>query len=208
MEFEEKLKFVFDKNNFEILKFEGEKKKIVYKCLDCGQIYSFPCARNLFERITLCKKCYNPFTRWNKERCQERINKIFPNSELEVIQYVNVKTSKKTGQKTQIRCLKCGQIEEIKNFNALLCARKDLFCFNCEKKKIKEIISYKPTIIPYLNKDIEALFKENNDYVLLNIKEKNKKILVKHKCGFCFSVKLDKFLNKKECPKCKRIEFD
>ena len=76
MEFIEKLKKVFYKNNIEILKYTNEKKFITYKCLDCGQEYSYKCARSLLSRISLCKHCYEPFKRWNEERIQERLKYI------------------------------------------------------------------------------------------------------------------------------------
>ena len=68
MEFINKLKRVFYKNDIEILNYIDEKSPIIYKCLKCQKKYEYKSARNLFSKISLCKDCYNPFSRWNKER--------------------------------------------------------------------------------------------------------------------------------------------
>lgn len=129
MEFTEKLKKVFKENHIEILSYTNEKAPIKYKCLDCGKIYEYKCARNLLSKITLCKDCYNPFGRWNKKRMQEKLNRIFPNSSLELIEFTTLRRG------GRVKCQKCGEIETIKNFEALLAARSGSFCNNCEKDK-------------------------------------------------------------------------
>lgn len=131
MEFKEKLIEIFKENNIKVLKYVDEKSFIQYKCLDCGQVYEYKSARNLLSKITLCKKCYNPYGRWNKERLQERLNRLFPESRIEIISFLSFR---KGGT---LKCSKCGEEERINNFEALLSARKDYFCNNCEKEKDK-----------------------------------------------------------------------
>lgn len=129
MEFVEKLKYVFGNNHIEVLTFTHEKKPIEYKCLDCGKVYNYKCARNLLARPTLCKNCYNPFSRWNKERMQERMKKLFPESDFEVLELFSLRDG------GFVKCNKCGTIEKINNFESLLSARKDYFCNECEKER-------------------------------------------------------------------------
>lgn len=129
MEFTKRLQEVFKENHIEILDYKGEKQPITYKCLDCGKIYSYNCARNLFSKITLCKDCYNPFTRWNKERIEKfKLQRLFPNSDLHLIRFNGINKS------ASIKCNKCGTIEDVNNLFAVLCKRQNSFCNHCEKK--------------------------------------------------------------------------
>lgn len=247
MEFIEKLKITFRENNIEVLEFTNEKDFIKYKCLDCGEVYSFKCARNLLSRITLCKKCYNPFNRWNKERLLNfKIKRLYPNSKIEILSFNSLRRG------GEIKCLKCGETEIINNFEAVFSARKEYICNKCEKEKDKiyknlileiqknnlELISWEgvnskakfkclrcghifekfvksnfnskicPNCFKVANKiDFknaqEILDKKSpNEYVLLEYENMNKRSLIRHKCGFCFSTRLSDFKTSRGCPKC------
>lgn len=246
MEFKEKLQIVFKETPIEILKYSGEKLPIEFKCCSCGKIYKQVCARNLLSKITLCKKCYNPFSRWDKERIKIKLKRLYPNSNLELIEFNGIRKGGK------IKCLKCGVIEEIKNFDGLFCGRKDFFCNNCEKEKniiykhleeelkkgYLKLLEWKgvnekskfqcnrcghifkkqvhknfngeicPNCFKVYNKfnfeDAQNLLnkKGNNEYELLQYKGMNERSLVKHQCGFCFSIRLTDFEKTKGCPKC------
>lgn len=185
MEFIEKLKFVFQENNIEILELKGEKEKIVYKCLDCNTIYTYKCARNLFSKITLCKNCYNPFERWNKERLQKyKLNRLFPNSNITLIDYKSMRTG------GIIRCNKCGFVEEINNFEALFAARKNDFCNNCEKEK--------DVIFKHLQ---EELGKKYIKLLEWNGTRSKSKFQCLH-CGHIFEKNVTKCFNGQICPNC------
>lgn len=247
MEFINKLKFVFQENDIEILNFTNEKSPITYKCNCCEKIYNFKCARNLLSKITLCKDCYNPFSRWNKERLETfKLKRLFPTSELQIIEY---KGMRKEGK---IKCLKCGEIESVNNFEALFSARKETFCKNCEKEKnkiyqhlLEELdkgyikllqwngvnessefqccrcghIFQKVVKMSFNGKQCPSCFKVWNkfnfedgkelllkkagsDYELLQFTGTKEKSLVRHKCGFCYSVRIEDFEKTKGCPKC------
>ncbi len=247
MDFQEKLKQVFKENQIEIIDFEEEKGKIKYKCLNCGKIYSYKCARNLLSRITLCKNCYNPFSRWNQQRLEIfKLKRLYPKSDLAIIDYKGLRAS------ARIKCNKCGEIEKIQNLEALMCGRKDYFCKNCEKEyntiynhMIKELDSGYIKLLEWhgvnsktkfqcnrcgyiFEKNVTLKFngkicpncfkihnkfsfedaqkwlneKGNGEYVLLQYKGNDKRSLVKHKCGFCYSVRLADFSKTKGCPKC------
>ena len=128
MEFQNKLQKIFKENDITVIDFTNEKSRIIFKCNSCGEQYTQSCARNLLSRITLCKKCYNPFSRWNKERLEEyKFKRLYPQSEIEIIEF---KSLRKGGI---IKCKKCGTVETINNFEALFAARKDFCCMNCEK---------------------------------------------------------------------------
>lgn len=250
MEFLNKLKEVFKENNIEVLSFENEKGYIEYKCLSCGEIYKHSCARNLLSKITLCKRCYSPYQKWKKENVLERMKRLYPFSNIEIIEFNGFR---KGGI---VKCKKCGKEEKINNFEAVFSARKDFYCFNCEKEKHKiyehllnELemnsgalkllqwngvneksqfkclrcgnIFYKRVttnfsglLCPNCYKVVNKFdFKQAQEYLkkygkeeydLLQFKGIQFKSLVKHKCGFCFSMRLEDFkLGKiKGCPKC------
>lgn len=191
MEFIEKLKITFRENNIEVLEFTNEKDFIKYKCLDCGEVYSFKCARNLLSRITLCKKCYNPFNRWNKERLLNfKIKRLYPNSKIEILSFNSLR------QGGEIKCLKCGETEIINNFEAVFSVREDFICKKCEIIKN----NYKKT---NNTKEKQTFFKKiNEEYELLKYKGEFKRNLVRHKCGFCFYIKMESLKKGKGCPKC------
>lgn len=194
MDFKERLNNVFKENNIEIIEYTGDKQKISYKCNNCGQIYQFSTARGLFEKRTLCKNCYDPFKRWNIERIQERLNRLFPESQLEVLEYHN--------KKAKIKCLKCGETEEIKNISAVFCGRKDNFCKNCEQK-IKVFEKQKVVDVNQDFNSIQEELSQNNEYKLLQYKKNSNRCLIKHKCGFIYTIKKDKIPLLLKCPKCK-----
>lgn len=188
MEFQEKLKQVFKENQIEIIKFNGEKGQIEYKCLGCGKTYSYKCARNLLSKITLCKDCYNPFSRWNKERLEEfKLKRLYPKSNLTIIDYKGLRTPAK------VRCNKCGEIEEIKNFEALMAARQDYFCRNCEKDYN---LTYKH-MIEELDKGYIRLLEWNG----VNSKAK----FQCNRCNHIFEKNVTLNFNGKICPNCFKV---
>lgn len=244
MNFEEKLKQVFKENNIEILTYTGEKNKIVYRCLNCDTIYSASCARSLFSKISLCRKCYNPFTRWNAERLENfKLKRLYPNSDLVITSYNGLRKG------CDIKCNKCGAVEHVNNLEAVFCGRKDYFCNSCEKnhnkiynhmleqlekgqiellqwngvneksqfqckrchhifeKKVNGDINQivcpncRATDFDFSFEDAQKKLNEigHNEYNLLQYKGIDKRILIKHKCGFCFTTKFNNFKN---CPKC------
>ena len=251
MLFLEKLKKVFYKNNIEIINFENEKGYIEYKCLTCNENYHYSCARNLLSKITLCKKCYSPYKKWDKAKIAERLKLLYPSSDLEVLTF---KTLRKGGT---IKCKKCGEVENVNNFEAVFAARKNNFCLYCEKEKndktyqhllqelkkgyvklikwngtnfksefqclrcnhlFQRIVkqNFSSIVCPNCHKTHNKFdFKKadlllnkigNNEYKLLQFKGMNARSLVQHKCGFCFTLRLEDFkLNKiNGCPKCYR----
>lgn len=187
MEFIEKLKKVFYKNNIEILEYTNEKSFIIYKCLDCGQEYSYKSARNLLSKISLCKNCYEPFKRWNKEKVQERLKLLFPFSDIEVVSFVSMR---KGGE---LQCKKCGTSEKIDNFEALFSARKNNFCNNCEKEK--------DIILKHLQEELKKGFLELIDWKGVN--EKNTFRCLR--CGHIFEKGVSKQFNGKICPNCFKV---
>lgn len=187
MNFKEKLKYVFDKNDIEIIEFTNDKEKITYECKDCGRRYSYKSARNLFSRISLCKNCYNPYSRWNKERVQARLNKLFPESKVEIIDFFGFRAG------GAVKCLKCGNIENVKNFEPLLSARKDFYCKNCEKDLNK---TYK-----HLEEQLAL-----GNLSLLKWNGVNEKSDFKcNRCGHLFSKQVSINFNGKICPNCFKV---
>lgn len=187
MEFIEKLKKVFYENNIEILKYTNEKNFITYKCLDCGQEYSYKCARNLLSKISLCKHCYEPFKRWNEERIQERLKLLFPTSDIKIIYFISMR---KGGE---LQCKKCGTSEKINNFEALFSARKDNFCNNCEKEK--------DLTLKHLQEELEKGYLELIEWKGVNEKSTFKCL----RCGHKFKKEVSRHFNGKICPNCFKV---
>jgi hypothetical protein len=132
MEFLERLKNVFKENDIEIIVYTNPKSYIKYKCKKCGQIYSAQQAVALLSKVTLCKNCWNPFTRWNIERLEEyKLKRLFPESDLSFIEFNGYK------KKGQIKCNKCGAIKQYNSLPAILRKYNDKFCDNCENIKDK-----------------------------------------------------------------------
>lgn len=187
MEFTEQIKKVFYNNSIEILKYKNEKNPIKYKCLVCGKEYEYKCARNLFSKISLCNNCYEPFKRWNKERLQQRLSQIFVTSDIEVLSFTSMR---KGGQ---IKCCKCGEIENINNFSALLVARKNNFCNNCEKDK--------NIIYNHLQEELEKGQLKLIEWNGVNNKNKFQCL----KCGCIFNKKVTLKFSGKICPNCSKV---
>lgn len=139
MEFQEKIKKVFAENNIEILTFFGEKEYIKYKCNNCGKIYENKNAISLLSKISLCEKCWKPFSRWNKERLQKyKLDRLFPQSNLTFLEFNGTKKGGK------IQCNKCGYIKEYNSLPAVLRRTGDCFCEKCEGVK-NQIYNYVKT---------------------------------------------------------------
>lgn len=189
MGFEEKLKNIFKENDIEILSYNGEKERIVYKCNKCKQIYTYACARNLFSKITLCKKCYYPFKRWNTERLMEyKLKRLYPMSDLEIIKFKGYRDG------GEIRCKKCGKIEAINNFEALFSARKDYFCFNCEKESKDKIYQ---SVLAGVKEGYLELLEWNGTH-----DSSNKAKFKCKRCGHIFYKSVKRHFNGKYCPNC------
>lgn len=183
-----KLKQIFIENNIEILEYEGLKGKIKYRCLDCGKIYEYKCARNLFSKITLCKNCFNPFSRWNKERLEEyKLKRLYPNSDLTFIEFNGLRKSGK------IKCNKCGKIEVYQNLEPIFCGRYDNFCMSCEKESNK-----------IYNNMIEKL--KNGKIKLLEWRGVNNKSKFQClRCGNIFEKNVSSKFNPDICPNCFKV---
>ena len=187
MKFEEKILYVFDGNDITIIELKGEKEKIKYFCNCCNKEYEYKCARNLFSKISLCKDCYNPFSRWNKERIQDRLNKLFPESQIEVIEFLSLRKGGK------VKCLKCGTIEDVKNFDALFCARKDYFCNNCEKELNK--------IYKHMEEELNLGYLTLLSWNGVN----NKSKFQCNRCGHMFEKIVNRKFSGKICPNCSKV---
>ena len=187
MELIEKLKFVFNENDVEVLEFTEEKKTIIYKCNKCGKEYQYSSARTLFARISLCKDCYEPFKRWNAERLEERLRKLYTNSDIKVIKFLSLR---KGGE---IICNKCNTIEKINNFESLMSGRKDCFCNNCEKDG--------DTTYTHLQEELKKGYLKLIKWNGVNEKSKFKCL----RCGHIFEKGVSKRFDGKLCPNCFKV---
>lgn len=127
MEFIDRLKNIFNLDKIRIIEYTSENSLITYECLSCRTIYKYANSKQLLSKISLCRKCYLPFTRWSRDTVQQRLNKLFPESQITLQEFTTIRHG------GTIKCEKCGKTEHINNFEALFIGRKDFFCFQCEK---------------------------------------------------------------------------
>lgn len=180
-EFELELKTRFPNNRICILEYEKASGPLVYKCLDCGKIYTKKKANKLYENKTLCSKCYTGKTSILRERFLNSLEK----NDFELLDNPN----KALTQKFHIKCLKCG-----KEFDYRIQQNSDdMSCRFCGKN------GYPVSEEEFM----ERVKNVTKDFKILEYKKITSKIVVKHKCGYVFSCLPMNFLKGQNCPKCK-----
>lgn len=169
-------------DTFEIISYQGKGKPGKTRCLLCGKVKEFTRWDNQLQKLPpYCDDC-------NLEK-----NLIYKHMIEELNKYKKIKLIKWNGvnEKNEFQCLNCGHrfFKTVrKEFNGKLCP-------NCHKahnsfdfKEAEERVR-------------EALGK---DYKLLQFKNTASRILIRHNCGFTYSLKFNSLKNHRGCPKCKK----
>lgn len=183
-EFYQNLKQRFPNNDFVILDFNGASKPIKYKCLKCGRIIEKNRANHLYENKSLCQHCYST----KNSKIRDWIENFFKNNKnFKLIEWDN-----NTGSKMKILCNSCNKI-----FYKSPC--------NIYEKK-------ESTICPICGENGAPITKEtfiermkNNNligYEIIYYKSLKQKVVIKHECGYTFSMNGYNFLKSKGCPNC------
>lgn len=164
-QFQEELERYFP-NQIEILEWNGLTQPITYRCKKCGEIYHKNDARKLRSCMVSCEKCYEKH-RWKKEEVQKRINQIWNNGSIEILNFDGL------NHPVKIKCNICGNIETIQ-FGRTLFSRKRPcgVCADNPKNKI--------------HKQVIELAKQNN-MTLIQWNGTNQKMKVRcNSCGQIF----------------------
>ena len=183
-DFYHNLKQRFPDNDFIILDFNGASKPIKYKCLKCGRVINKSKANHLYENKSLCQHCYST----KNSKIRNWIKDFFKNNEnFKLIEWDN-----NTASKMKIFCNNCNNTF-YKSPSNIYEKNNNTICPICGDNGApitKEIF-------------IERM-KNNNltEYEIINYKSLRQPIVVKHKCGYSFSMKAKDFLISKGCPKC------
>lgn len=188
MKIEDKIKLFAPDEKIEVSNFTTMSKKCHWKCLNCGNEFE-AIPDTIFHRHSksICLKCNPPLRQKEKQNREEIYNMAQKNKSIKLIDiYVNQKL------RVKFQCLDCGQINDFRWLD-----RKNLDCnyckgtrHNCNKQSYQYL----------LNK------KYDDRFIVENFTSMNDKVLLKCRCGFCFTILPISTLRARgiKCPKCER----
>lgn len=184
-EFKQRIDLLFPEWNYEILEFNGYKKKAIVKCLGCNNIINLSKASDIARKVNVCS-CYKKFKNYH-----EKLKYLGEKCNFEIL------FDGPASQKKKIKCLNCGCIME-RSVVSLLNTPEH--CDKCHK--------YRTGVTYYSKKEaqqkLDIFF--NNQYELLEYKGMTKSALLKHlNCGYIFQIRElgDLFEGRNRgCPKC------
>lgn len=185
--FEEKVNSM-TKDKVKILKFNGIKKPVIFECLKCHRVMSV--ARGEFltrkGRTYFCGDCHMSDTHTSKISKQKVLTAAKKTNKV-LLQFIE------PPEKASFQCKKCGSTFS-RELPIFLKNQKCPICQEVPKS-------------PPLSK-IKKELKEMEDYCLIDekqYKDLHSPVLVRHKCGFIWKVKLGKLLDERSrCPKCSK----
>lgn len=180
MDFIKKLKDIFSNSNITVIEYTKPKEKIIYKCNECGSIYEYKNAISLFSKLSLCKKCNSNSKRWNLNKLTERLKKIYPESEIEIIDFKSYKNP------IILECKKCNSIYRYSNLGVLLRNLHGDFCEKCDYKKnkiYKKVINELPEYIELL--EWNGASKMNKFYCKKCLKDFNRIVKNSSSMNYC-----------------------
>lgn len=188
-EFKQRINLLFPEWEYEVLEFNGYKKRAVIKCLNCNNIINLSKASDITRKINVCF-CYKKFKDYH-----EKLIYLSGQCGFEIL------FDGSAAQKKKIKCLKCGCIME-RNLISLLNTPEH--CDVCHQ--------YRTGISHYTKEEMQDKLNKNFNfqYELLKYKGATKEALLKHlNCGEIFKIRElgDLFEGRNRgCPKCYRFE--
>ena len=183
--FQNRLNEKYPNEKLKVLLYTKTNEEAKIQCLTCGKIYTFKLAKNAIssKKQFMCKECCN-IKQDNRTGKQKFKDFITNNPDFELLDTLN---DKRSSDKIRCRCKKCGKINE-KTIYDYLRNKKCTCTANNTQKTTEEFIKEIP-----------------DDYVVLSeYKTAYDKVLIKHVCGFVYSVTPHNLLNGKGCPRCRK----
>ena len=182
-----RIKERFPGQPFEIIEYTRMTKPFTIKCLKCGRIKTYSSTSNYLRPIRkgLCP-CYNENNNFTKHfQNKEKAKKIIEEKGQTFITYGYKADTKK--YTITVQCGKCGQL--ITKPLTEFCKCPD--CYFCETKQKMNTAAFS-SLLP-------------KEYTLLSeYKGQQERVLIKHECGFIWTVIPHSFLQYRGCPKCNR----
>lgn len=170
-------------SQLEILEYSAMRKPLVYKCLECGEIYSLKDASGIFSKINPCDNDKHFYSR------EQKIH-FFENQQenLEVLSIERVKS--------QVRCKKCG--EKFERTTVSLMASFES-CPNCNNGSQKQA-NTPERALQVLQEHFPFHHYEVIEYSTFHGASKIKC----QDCQFLYKGNFDSFLQSRGCPRCHR----
>ena len=175
-------------DKIEVLNFEGVKKPVSFRCLRCGKISRVKKGEVLLRKgkTYQCSFCHYTKEKITKES-ELKLQKAAKKTNKELIYYTNASTAAK------FKCLKCGNTFT-REPNRFL---KNQSCPICETHCRAPSLQYVKEALKFLDG-----YELVNEETYTNL---STPMLVRHKCGFIWPVKIGKLLNEySHCPKCSK----
>lgn len=188
MNIKEKIKEFAPDEKIEISNFSTMSQRCTWKCLKCGnQFEAIP--NTIFHRHskTICQICNPPLRQREKDNREQIIKEANKNKNIKLLDiYVQ------RHLRVKFQCLKCGQIDDFrwgdrKKIECTYCSSKR---YNCNQESYQFLLNEK----------------YDNKFQVIKFKSMTDKVLLKCKCGFCFTVLPISTLRARgiKCPKCQK----
>ena len=156
---EKRIKEKYPNQDIKVLKYSTMHDPATVQCKNCQSVYTLTRGENFLrkEKKCICNKCKNNHSggRLSLEDFQMKINKLYPNQSLTVLNY----TLK--NRPCTIKCNTCGQEYTLKNAQSFYNKNKKRVCKNCLpnkrniiKKSIDKFMNWVDTQDAFVFKDI------------------------------------------------------
>lgn len=182
-EFIRRIKVIHPYSQLEIIKYDTIRSPLIYKCLECGKIFTLKDASGIFSKINPCD---------NDKHFYSRIQKINYFED----QQDNLKVLKIRRVKSQIQCKKCGEIFE--RTTVSLMASFD-FCPNCNNGSLKQT-NTREKAFQILQEHFPTHHYEIIEYSTFHGFCR----IECQDCQFLYKGHFDSFLQSRGCPRCRR----
>lgn len=182
-----RIKNKFPNQPFEIIEYKRMTKPFTIKCLRCNNVKTYSSTSNFLgsprKGVCFCYNENNALTRHMKNK--EKAEQLMKEKGHTFVSYGYKKDTKK--YTITVKCNKCNQL--ITKPTLEYCKCPD--CYYCETKQKMNTQAYK-ALLP---KEYELL----SEY-----KGLEEKVLIRHECGFIWSIRPHLLHNYVGCPKCNR----
>lgn len=186
LSFCQSLKDRYPSEELTVLDFTTRERPCDIKCNKCGDIQHFNIARAALERHKFfCKQCH-PFKRDMLEKSIQQFTDFIKESNCwELVSDLSIIQS--SSDTVECKCLRCGT----SSFKTIYDYKRGRGCSNCAGNALKTTEQFKSQL-------------EDGYTLLSDYKNSYEKVLLKHSCGFVYSVTPHNYLAGKRCPKCSR----